>query len=79
MSDLQITLTIPEALAKRAQEAGVLSEARILALIEADTKRELERDTAILEMQQIMRALDTIEPKLSEQDVEDALREAHTH
>lgn len=40
MSDFQITLTIPEALAKRAQRVGVLTEAHILALIEADTERK---------------------------------------
>jgi hypothetical protein len=43
MSDVQITLTIPEALAERAKKAGILTEAHLLALLEADTQRVAEQ------------------------------------
>ncbi len=40
MSDFQITLTIPEALAKRAQDAGILNNERIAALLAMELRRE---------------------------------------
>jgi len=50
---MEMILTVPDSLAERAQEAGVLTNERILSLIE----QELRRTTALRRFGEIMDAL----------------------
>ena len=96
MSDVQITLSIPEELAKTAQEFGLLSPEHLIALLEADVeqavnnfsveavnevraeKRGAERSEAIRNIRATLASLDAVEPKMTEEEFEQAIREAQT-
>ena len=97
MSDVQITVTIPEELAKNAQEFGLLTPEHLIALLEADVEqktsafvaegidearseqRETERDLAIQKARAMLTKLDALEPRLTEAEIDQEIREAHTN
>ncbi len=90
MSDVQITVILPEELAKNAQEFGLLTPEHIIALLEADVEqkvsafvaeaadeiREDERDAAIRATREILTRLDALEPKMTQDEIEQELRKA---
>jgi Zn-dependent M28 family amino/carboxypeptidase len=88
MSDLTITITIPEALAKTAEEYGLLTPEHFVALLEADVEqyvdaagvpaeaRERQRDIAIQRTRQLLVKLDALQPPLTESEIEQAINEA---
>jgi hypothetical protein len=92
MSDVQITLNIPEELAKNAAQLGLLSPEHLLSLLESEVdqksadsdevlqaeKRERERDSAIQKAREMMAKLDALEPKLSEEEIEQEIRAARS-
>jgi hypothetical protein len=78
-----ISIELSEEVAARARKAGMLTSEAIAELIEdklgtldVEFGREAKRDQAILRTREMLEKLDALEPKITEAEIEDALREA---
>lgn len=87
MSDVTITIRLPEELANRARQLDALRDEVIIKLIEEEIDRremteaqdrEKQRKQAIQETYRILADLDALEPKVTPEDVEQALRQARS-
>ncbi len=80
MSDYVITVTIPEDVAKSAEEFGLLtSDEYVEWLRKRIAEREARKWEQIqAETERIFAALDAIEPRLTEEEIETWSREART-
>jgi hypothetical protein len=92
MSDVQLTLTIPEDVAKTAQEFGLLTPQSVASLLVAeierkaaqlspddlyamsDEQRERLRDVAAQRARDMVAKLDALEPKLSQEEIDQAMK-----
>jgi hypothetical protein len=66
MDTIQITLTLPESLAERAKELGVLSDAEITRLIQAEVKRQ----EAKARLRSNLQKLRAVEPPITPEEIE---------
>jgi post-segregation antitoxin (ccd killing protein) len=69
---VEVTVTLPLELVERATHAGLLSEKALTEVLE----RELERHRTSAELREVMNALQSLSPRLSEQEVEEELARA---
>ena len=78
MSDVQITLTLPEDLAERARVAGLLNSERLASWLEHQL--ELDRQKHIQKLLYIANQLSQVAPQLTIEEIEaeiEAGRQAH--
>jgi hypothetical protein len=68
MSDVQITLTLPEELAERLRAAGLLDSERIARWIEQ--RLDLEQQSHIQNLLNMAEQIDQVEPKLTLEEIE---------
>jgi hypothetical protein len=66
MATIDVTLNLPEELVEKAREAGVLTDARMAALIEA----EVVRQTHLQRFQSKLRQLRALEPALTQDEID---------
>lgn len=78
MSDIELTVKIPEGLAHEAQQLGLLQRERLIALLEAAIEREARRDRAIQSARETIAKLDALEPKLTQEEIDEAVREVRS-
>lgn len=85
MSDVTITIRLPEELADRARKLDALRDEVIIRLLEEEigrremsdsSDREKQRDEAILQTYRLFAELDALEPKMTAEEVDEALRKA---
>ncbi len=67
---MDITLNLPEELAKRAQAAGILTNEQVVHLIEAELDRRQRQATLFNDVQQ----LQALEPRLTPEEIEAELK-----
>lgn len=77
---MQITITIPDELAKRAQSAGILIDETFETLLAEQVERavrarEAEREEGLKQFGEIMDALQALEPPITEAEVDAVLAE----
>lgn len=65
MRNIDITLSLPEELVKRAQSEGLLNDERIAAWLEA----ELERSSRIKQLRKDIQTLRSMEPARTEEEI----------
>lgn len=70
MTIVDVTLHLPEELVNRATEAGILTDERIAALLEM----EIERKTHVERFAQTVNQLRTLEPPLTEGEIDEEIR-----
>lgn len=66
-----ITLTLPDDLAEQAQQLGLLSESGLRALIESEVRRQ--RQAAMTDLLATAEALQSLDPPLTQSDIDDEL------
>lgn len=70
--DVDVRLTLPKELVEQAEAAGMLSTAEIVGIFQ----RELERRRSAQNLIGIMNALQSLEPRLTEDEIEAELAQA---
>jgi hypothetical protein len=88
VSDIVITLKIPEELANNAQQYGLLSNERIIALLQAEVARSVAvtgdepaaddgtRAASLRYMQDAAAKLRALEPSMTLEEIEEGIRSA---
>ena len=66
MRNVDVVLSLPEALVERAQSAGLLDDARVAAWLEA----ELERRNRVQQFREDVQALRSFEPPLTQAEID---------
>jgi 2-hydroxychromene-2-carboxylate isomerase len=73
MATVDITLNLPEELVEQAKSAGVLTDERVAALLEAEIKRQ----THAQRFQATLRQLRAAEPLLMQKEIDDEIDAHH--
>lgn len=68
MGMVAVTINLPEELASEAQRRGILSEATIVRMIEAEI--EAQRQAAIDDLFAAMKRLHELEPKITPEEID---------
>jgi len=73
MTTVDVTLSLPEELVEQAKSAGVLTDERVAALLEAEIKRQINARRFQATLQQL-RAVD---PSLTQEEIDDEIEAYH--
>lgn len=74
MADIEIVLKIPESLAESGREIGVLTNERLITLLQDEVEREKQRDVALQSLSQMVTQLRALEPKLTPEEIDAEIR-----
>lgn len=75
MISINVRVELPDELERKARAAGLLTSEKIAALIEAEVERQ--RDAAIQAARETLAKLDTLEPKMTEDEIAHELGKTH--
>ena len=72
--DVDVLLKLPEELVERAKEAGVLTDERIAAMIEAEIKREFH----LRRFKETVEQLRDLQPPMTQEEIDEELEAYRT-
>jgi hypothetical protein len=73
MTTVDVTLSLPEELVEQAKSAGVLTDERVAALLEAEIKRQINAQR----FQATLRQLRSVEPSVTQEEIDDEIEAYH--
>lgn len=81
MSNVTLTIELPYDIEEKARAAGLLTSEKLIELIEAELerKREAEQDNAIQQAREMLGRLDALEPKLTQEEIDEELQKGRSH
>ena len=75
MSDIEITINLPEDLVREARASELLTGEKIAELLQAELDRREDRQKHLAVFLEIAAQLSAVEPKLSQKEIDAARRE----